>query len=57
MNDILSIKEVMFNNNGEFVKGIDLTVDINDVSFTVPIDTRRISVEKLQKIVNYYDDE
>lgn len=56
MSDILSIKEVMFDNNGEFVKGIDLTVDINDASFTVPIDTRRISVEKLQKIVNYYDE-
>ena len=51
MSDIYEIEEVNFEENGEKIQGLDLTIDVYDISITLPIDTRRINLKELKKLM------
>ena len=57
MSDIYEIEEVNFEENGEKIQGLDLTIDVYDISITLPIDTRRINLKELKKLMNTFDEE
>lgn len=57
MSDIYEIKEVNFEENGEKIQGLDLTIDVYDISITLPIDTRRINLKELKKLMKNFDEE
>ena len=57
MNDIYEIEEVNFEENGEKIQGLDLTIDVYDISITLPIDTRRINLKELKKLMKNFDEE
>nr|DAF56739.1 MAG TPA: hypothetical protein [Myoviridae sp. ctWb16] len=57
MSDIYEIEEVNFEENGEKIQGLDLTIDVYDISITLPIDTRRINLKELKKLMKNFDEE
>lgn len=57
MSDIYEIEEVNFEKNGEKIQGLDLTIDVYDISITLPIDTRRINLKELKKLMKNFDEE
>lgn len=57
MSDIYEIEEVSFEENGETIQGLDLTIDVYDISITLPIDTRRINLKELKKLMKNFDEE
>lgn len=57
MSDIYEIEEVNFEENGEKIQGLDLTIDVYDISITLPIDTRRINLKELKKLMKNFDKE
>lgn len=57
MSDIYKIEEVSFEENGETIQGLDLTIDVYDISITLPIDTRRINLKELKKLMKNFDEE
>lgn len=57
MSDIYEIEEVNFEENGETIQGLDLTIDVYDNSITLPIDTRRINLKELKKLMKNFDEE
>lgn len=57
MSDIYEIEEVSFEENGEKIQGLDLTIDVYDISITLPIDTRRINLKELKKLMKNFDEE
>jgi hypothetical protein len=57
MSDIYEIEEVNFEENGETIQGLDLTIDVYDISITLPIDTRRINLKELKKLMKNFDEE
>lgn len=56
MSDIYEIEEVNFEENGEKIQGLDLTIDVYDISITLPIDTRRINLKELKKLMKNFDE-
>ena len=46
MSDIYEIEEVNFEENGEKIQGLDLTID-----------TRRINLKELKKLMKNFDEE
>ena len=54
MSDIYEIEEVNFEENGEKIQGLDLTIDVYDISITLPIDTRRINLKELKKLMKNF---
>lgn len=57
MSDIYEIEEVNFEENGEKIQGLDLIIDVYDISITLPIDTRRINLKELKKLMKNFDEE
>lgn len=57
MSDIYEIEEVNFEENGEKIQGLNLTIDVYDISITLPIDTRRINLKELKKLMKNFDEE
>ena len=57
MSDIYEIKEVNFKEIDEKIQGLDLTIDVYDISITLPIDTRRINLKELKKLMKNFDEE
>ena len=57
MSDIYEIEEVNFEEKGEKIQGLDLTIDVYDISITLPIDTRRINLKELKKLMKNFDKE
>lgn len=57
MSDIYEIEEVNFEENGEKIQGLDLTINVYDISITLPIDTRRINLKELKKLMKNFDEE
>lgn len=57
MSNIYEIEEVNFEENGEKIQGLDLTIDVYDISITLPIDTRRINLKELKKLMKNFDEE
>ena len=57
MSDIYEIEEVNFEENGEKIQGLDLTIDVYFISITLPIDTRRINLKELKKLMKNFDEE
>lgn len=57
MSDIYEIEEVSFEENGEKIQGLDLTIDVYDISITLPIDTRRINLKEIKKLMKNFDEE
>ena len=58
MSNLLEMKDIVFiDENGEAQAGVDLTIDTCDFSITLPIDTRRMNKEKVEKLIEEIENE